>query len=226
MGFIILTLTLSGCLKEETSAEVAPTETASSDESPPPVPPAKTPSNAENKAPTISGIPPTAVSAGYSYSFLPTADDAESDSLTFHIQNLPSWASFDITTGEIFGATTQDDVGTYSNIIVSVSDGVDTIELPAFSISVSHTAVGSMLISWTPPTEYTDGSLLNDLAGYRLYIGTSMGTYTNRIDLDSVGIASYVIENLEPSTYFVVATSYSSSGSESAFSNVVVKTVL
>ena len=44
--------------------------------------------------------------------------------------------------------------------------------LPAFSITVTQVGLGSMSLSWTPPTQNTDGSALTDLAGYKLYYGT------------------------------------------------------
>ena len=47
-----------------------------------------------------------------------------------------------------------------------------------FHVEVTQSALGSMTLSWTAPTENTDGSQLNDLAGYKLYYGTSAGNYT------------------------------------------------
>ena len=70
-----------------------------------------------------------------------------------------------------------------------------------------------------------DGTVLTDLAGYRIYYGLSEGYYPNRIDIDTPGIAAYVVENLVPQTYYFVATSVNSAGAESIFSNVAVKTV-
>ena len=45
-----------------------------------------------------------------------------------------------------------------------------------FSIIVLETAPatsGPAALSWTRPTQNTDGKALNDLAGYRVYFGTS-----------------------------------------------------
>ncbi len=46
-------------------------------------------SGAANRAPTISGTPATAVMTGTQYSFQPTANDPDSDTLTFSIVNKP-----------------------------------------------------------------------------------------------------------------------------------------
>ena len=50
--------------------------------------------DAANRAPAISGTPPTSVTAGQAYSFQPTASDADGDTLAFSITGRPSWASF------------------------------------------------------------------------------------------------------------------------------------
>jgi hypothetical protein len=73
---------------------------------------------------------------------------------------------------------------------------------------------------WLPPTQNTDDSPLTDLAGYKLYWGTSPGTFPNSIFLGGPGLASYLVENLTPNTYFFVITAFNDAGVESGFSNV------
>ena len=129
-----------------------------------------------NSAPTVSGSPATSVTAGQAYSFQPSATDADGDVLTFSIQNRPSWATFSPTTGRLSGTPTASHVGTYGNIIISVTDGKATRSLGAFSISVrSASGMGSAALSWAAPTKNTDGSTLTNLAGYRVHYGTAAG---------------------------------------------------
>jgi hypothetical protein len=89
-----------------------------------------------NTPPTISGTPPTSVQVGQLYSFTPTASDRESAAVGFSIQNRPVWATFSTTTGTLSGTPSSAQVGTYSNIVISASDGVYSTELPAFNIEV------------------------------------------------------------------------------------------
>ncbi len=86
--------------------------------------------------PTISGTPVTKINAGLLYSFQPTAADfaGNSATLTYSIQNKPSWATFSTTTGLLTGTAVK---GTYSGIVITVSDGCATASLPAFSIRVT-----------------------------------------------------------------------------------------
>ncbi len=76
------------------------------------------------------------------------------------------------------------------------------------------------------PTTNMDGSPLADLAGYRIYWGTTPGTYPNSVAVINPGLASYMVENLVPSTYYFVTTAFNTSGSESVFSNMAQKTIL
>ncbi len=91
---------------------------------------------APNQLPIITGSPESSIQVGDSYSFTPSARDADGDSLTFTINNKPSWAAFDSATGALTGTPKQDNVASYSNIEIAVSDGKGTTSLPAFAISV------------------------------------------------------------------------------------------
>ncbi len=178
-----------------------------------------------NSAPTISGNPAGTVRIGDTYSFTPTASDPDGDPLTFSVQNKPVWATFDATTGSLSGSPTLADVGTYDSITISVSDGSITSSLAPYSVTVTQVALGSATLSWTSPTQNSDGSPLIDLAGYKIYYGTATGNYQNNVQIDNPGLTTYVVENLTPTTYYFVSTAFNSSGVESAFSNEAIKVV-
>lgn len=80
-------------------------------------------------------------------------------------------------------------------------------------------AFGSATLSWTPPTQNSDGSVLTDLSGYKIYYGNESGDYPMSVRIENPGIARYVVENLTPNTYFFVITAINSSDMESEFSN-------
>jgi len=181
--------------------------------------------NANNSAPQISGVAPVSVNVGGNYSFLPTASDPDGDMLMFSVSALPSWASFDTSTGRISGTPQSGDIGTYSNISIMVSDGQANASLAPFSISVQAVSLGSVTLSWTPPTQNEDGTALTDLDGYRIYWGTTAGNYPNSVTIDNESVSTYVIDNLSPGTYEFVATSFNTSGVESAYSSPATKVV-
>lgn len=180
---------------------------------------------AANSAPQINGSPPTVVNVDQSYSFVPTASDPDGDNLTFSIQNMPGWAQFDAATGTLSGTPRAGDERSYTNILISVSDGDLGDTLPAFTITVNQISLGSATLSWIPPTQNTDGTPLTNLAGFRIYYGTSLGNYPNVITVSNPGITSYVVENLTANTWYFVSTSFNSSGMESDYSNVASKVI-
>ncbi len=171
-----------------------------------------------NSAPTISGEPAAEVIANSLYEFVPSASDPDGDPLTFSIAGKPSWATFDAASGRLSGVPGDGDVGIYGDIRIAVSDGTDSASLAVFSISVMAMGMGSVTLNWLPPTENEDGTALTDLAGYRIYWGTSAGNYPNSITIDNPGLTTYVVENLAPGAYEFAATAFNGAGVESNFS--------
>ena len=97
-----------------------------------------------NESPTISGTNPTNTldpSTPDSYSFTPVATDPENAALTFSITNKPAWASFNVSTGELTitdpsNTIAAADTGSYSDIQITVNDGINSASLAAFFINV------------------------------------------------------------------------------------------
>ncbi|HEY6641823.1 fibronectin type III domain-containing protein [Povalibacter sp.] len=182
-------------------------------------------SGSTNTAPTISGSPITAINAGSAYSFTPKASDANGDTLKFSVQNKPSWATFSTTNGRLSGTPSASQVGSYSNIVITVTDGKASTALKAFAIKVTAVSNGSASLSWTPPTRNTDGSALSNLSGYRIYYGTSSSAMNKTVQLNNPSLSSYVVDNLSPATYYFAVKALTSNGKESAMSNTASKKV-
>jgi hypothetical protein len=180
---------------------------------------------AANRAPTISGNPATSVNAGSAYNFQPSGADADGDTLTYTIQNMPNWATFNQSTGRLSGTPQAAAAGVYSGIVISVTDTKDTTSLPAFSITVNAPANGNATLSWTPPTENTDGSNLSNLAGFRIQYGTSPTALTQTIQISNPGVVTYDVTGLNAGNWYFAIRAYNSGGAESANSNVVSKTI-
>lgn len=174
---------------------------------------------------TISGQPPTAVNVGASYSFTPTAADSNGSPLTFSIQNAPSWAGFNTANGQLSGTPTSMYAGTYSNIVISASDGISSASLAPFSIVVNQISNGTATVNWTPPLYNTDGSALTDLSGYRVHYGAASNSLTQTVQITNIGTVSYTLSNLTSGTWYFGVTAYDSTGVESALSNVASKTI-
>jgi hypothetical protein len=190
--------------------------------------PTSTATISTNSAPTISGTPATSVTAGNPYSFTPKAADADGNLLAFSVSNKPAWAIFSTATGSLSGTPTTLQSGTYSGVSISVSDGSATSALPAFSISVNApppAITGSAALSWTAPTQNTDGSSLTDLAGYKVYHGTSSTSLSDVMWVAGSSATTYTYTALAAGTHYFAVSAYSSTGTESGLSSLGTKTI-
>lgn len=93
-------------------------------------------------------------------------------------------------------------------------------------LSAARVGNGSALVSWEPPTENTDSSNLNDLAGFKIYYGTFPGEYDETITINNAGMTSFLVENLASADWFFVVTAFNTSGVESAYSKEVFKEIV
>jgi hypothetical protein len=179
-----------------------------------------------NRAPVLSGTPPTSVTAGNAYAFRPTGSDPEGRALTWSITNRPAWATFSTSSGALTGTPTASQVGTTSGIVISASDGTNRTSLPSFNIAVNAagSSSGSATLSWTPPTSNTNGSTLSNLAGYRIYYGTSSSNLSRTITVANAGVTRYVVPDLAAGTWYFAVRAYTTSG-ESVNSNTGSKTI-
>lgn len=88
----------------------------------------------------------------------------------------------------------------------------------------SHVYAGQATLSWTAPTTNVDGTPLTDLAGYKVYYGTSSRGYTTVLNVNNV--TTYILTSLtDGTTYFFAATAYDTTNNESAYSNEVSKLI-
>lgn len=180
--------------------------------------------------PSIQGNAPGAATVGQTYDFQPKATGGNG-TLSFAIANKPAWATFNAATGDLSGTPSPSDVGTDSNVEISVTDGNAVVSLPAFNIlvggatSVAQGGPGTVTLSWEPPTQYSDGAPLTGLAGYNIYYGTASQSYSQTIKVSNPGLSTYVVQNLPAGTYYFAIAAYDASGALSSFSPEVAAAV-
>jgi hypothetical protein len=177
-----------------------------------------------NRAPTISGTPLLSINVLAAYTFQPSASDPDGDTLTFSIQNRPSWASFNTSTGLLTGTPQLTDIANYSGIVISVSDGTASTSLPAFSLGVVQSSTGTATVTWTTPTTNNDGTPLTNLASFRIDYGRSTTSLNQSIAITNVGATSHIVDNLSQGTWYFAVVAINSAGGESDPSNIGSKT--
>jgi Fibronectin type III domain len=176
----------------------------------------------------LTGTPPTSITVGQNYLFQPKVSQG-GGVVIFKIQGQPAWATFDPDTGVLTGKPTAANVGTTAGITITGTNGSSNASIGPFTIVVkaqtTTSTTGSASLSWTPPTENTDGTPISDLAGYHIYYGTSASQMTSTITIASAAETSYVVGGLAPGTYYFAVVAFNAAGVDSPQSNVGSKTI-
>jgi hypothetical protein len=176
-------------------------------------------------SPTISGAPQKSVGVGEPFFFVPGAIDPAGRRLQFAIRHRPAWAEFDSATGRLSGTPGHADIGTYEKVQISVSNGLTTAALPEFSLQVADAQPGHATVYWDQPLDNVDGSVLTDLAGFRVYYGRLPDHLANRVVIANPGVTSAVIDNLSPETWYFAVAAYTRGGIEGELSEVLAYSV-
>lgn len=87
---------------------------------------------------------------------------------------------------------------------------------------------GDAVLTWDAPTTNTDGTPLEDLAGYKAYWGDVCGTYSNVFDVGMLqgSTVSTTITGLGEGEWCFVVTAYDLVGNESTHSNTTKKNIM
>ncbi len=143
------------------------------------------------------------VHLGTTVTINPTATDPDGDTVSFSYSGWMSDSNY---------VTRLGDAGTHP-VTVTVSDGSLT---DSRDITVNVNYYSQATLTWSANTEA-------DLSGYRLYYGTSSGSYDKNVDVGNK--TSHSLSGLKSGqTYYIVARSYDSSGNESNNSSEMIFT--
>jgi hypothetical protein len=83
----------------------------------------------------LQGVPVTGVAVGDAYTFKPSMTSS-STPVSYAIEGLPTWASFDAATGALSGTPSANDLGLSADITITASDGSDIGSVGPFTIRV------------------------------------------------------------------------------------------
>lgn len=180
---------------------------------------------------------------GASFTFTVAATTVER-TLTYYIAG---WNSSGKVTVTLPGATTYTTTfsssTTYSRVITvkfradsaatlrvtyAQTGGTGSINMQAAALSqatVSQPTTGSAILTWQPPPLNTDGSPLTDLAAFKVYWGTTQGTYSQSTKISNAAARTHTVSGLTKGTWYFVVTALNAQGLESPYSNVWSKTV-
>ena len=97
---------------------------------------------------------------------------------------------------------------------------------PGRSSPLPTASTGNATLSWSAPSENSDGSALTDLGGFKIYYGGALTQLTNTITLTNPGLLTYVVAELPiGTTYYFAVTAVTTTGVESTRSDIVSATI-
>jgi hypothetical protein len=185
--------------------------------------------------------------SGASFTFTVAASTVER-TLTYYIAGWNSTGKVTVTLpGATTYTTTFSSSTTYSRVITvkfradsaatlrvtyAMTAGSGTINMQAAALSqatslqpTTTTSTGSAILTWQPPAMNTDGSTLTDLSAFKIYWGTTKGSYSQSTKISNAAARTYTVAGLTKGTWYFVVTALNAQGVESPYSNVWSKTV-
>jgi hypothetical protein len=150
---------------------------------------------------------------GQDFSHEAKVSDPDADVLRFTASNLPPWAQLDATTGRITGRPATSDVGTYEGIALTVSDGRHHASR-SLTITVTGPASGVATLQWPAPVSKVDGSLLDDLAGFRILYGRNPEDLDHSVWIADPTARGYSFATLDKGAWYFSVVAVNTAGLE------------
>jgi hypothetical protein len=151
---------------------------------------------------------------GDEYVFQPEWNDADGDALTFTATNLPPWATLDPKTGRLSGTPGTTDIGAYESISITVADASHHVASRDFDIAVVGASSGVAMLHWPAPVSKVDGSVLDDLAGYRILYGRDPDDLDHSVYIPDPNAHSFEFSTLDAGTWYFSIVAVNSGGLE------------
>jgi hypothetical protein len=114
------------------------------------------------------------------------------------------------------------DAPTTLKVTYAMTGGAGSINMQAAALSQ---AGASTTLTWQPPSSNLDGSALTNLAGFKVYWGTTQGTYPYSAHIANSATRTHTVTGLGTGTWYFVVTALNANGIESPHSSVWRKTV-
>lgn len=74
-------------------------------------------------------------------------------------------------------------------------------------------------LTWTAPTQNTDGTPLTDLAGFKVFYGATSGNYSVEFTINDPTVTTTIVTPLTPGLWFFATKAFNAIGTDSDFSN-------
>jgi len=103
--------------------------------------------------------------------------------------------------------------------------GTMPVESPTATPNQVPVGFGTASLSWTAVTTDTSGTPLTDVAGYKIFYGSSPDELNTSIPVADPSATSYLVANLTSGTWYFAVAAYTTGGVDGMRSNVATKTI-
>ena len=105
--------------------------------------------------------------------------------------------------------------GTTHTIIITITGADET------------NTIATIDLSWFAPAEREDNTAiaLSEIAGYKIYYGSTQGQYPNSVTIDDGSATGHTFQNFTAGTYYFVVTTIDAEGRESQYSTEAAITI-
>ena len=166
-------------------------------------------------------VPAPAVNLSVSPS---TIDEGQSTRLSWTSSNASSCTASGAWRGgrSTSGAITVSPTSTTGYTLTCSGAGGSASDSVTVTVNPIGTA-GDINLSWVAPVEREDGTpiMMSEIGGYRIYYGTTPGSYPDHVDVTDGSTMTATLIGLASGTYYIVVTTYDVNGRESAHSSMV-----
>ena len=108
-------------------------------------------------------------------------------------------------------------------VLAGCGNGAGSTDAQSPSDSVN---LSTAVLNWDAPQTSADGTTLSDLAGFRVYYGTTSPlTTTNSQNVDVGSATSYTFDSLPAGTYYFAVAAYDLVNNESDLSDATTKII-
>jgi hypothetical protein len=175
---------------------------------------------------TVEDVPVSAAPVVSLQASPTTVTSGGTATLTWSSENATVCTASGAWTGNenVSGSETTGPLTTSSTYTLTCSGaGGSTVQSATVTVTAAANN-GTATLSWTPPTEDTDGGTLTPLSGYTVFYGTSPSSLTQSVFASGADITSYTVTGLSKGTWYFAVAANALDGTQSSMSNVASKT--
>lgn len=120
----------------------------------------------------------------------------------------------------IFLALTQIVACSGEQLARSIANDASTEQRTEPQETIETATINNVSLSWAAPSERENNEpiALSEIAGYKIYYGTSARDYTDSVNIEDGAADGYTFESLNSGTYYFALTTYDTAGRESQYS--------